>query len=226
MISVVIPVYNEARRLPGLLARLRAEPEAVEVIVVDGGSSDDTPSVAEDSGVSALSTGRGRGQQLAAGAEVAAGDIVLFLHADSHFPAGGLKAITTHLANPEIIGGNFRLIFDGDSDFSRWLTGFYAWIRRLGLYYGDSGIFLRRDVLADIGGIRPIALMEDYDLVRRLEAAGKTVCIDDPPLVTSSRKFEGRHPVVIFCGWLKMHFLFSLGISPDRLAAMYYGEKS
>jgi hypothetical protein len=73
---------------------------------------------------------------------------------------------------PEVVGGNFRLLFEGKDGFSRWLTGFYALIRRLGFYYGDSGIFVRRAALDAIGGVRPIALMEDYDLVRRLRRAG------------------------------------------------------
>lgn len=124
-----------------------------------------------------------------------------------------------------MVGGNFRLLFDGDSGFSRWLTGFYAWIRARGLYYGDSAIFVRRRVYQDLGGLRPLALMEDYDFTRRLERRGKTRCIDDPPLVTSSRRFEGRRPTSIVLGWLKIHALYHLGISPDRLARLYDSER-
>jgi hypothetical protein len=101
------------------------------------------------------------------------------------------------LANPKIIGGNFRLIFDGDTPFSRWLTEFYAWIRSVGLYYCDSGIFVRRSVYEDLGGFRPISVMEDLEFVSRLERFGWTCCIKDPPLITSSRRFERRHPLKI-----------------------------
>ena len=91
------------------------------------------------------------------------------------------------------------------------------------MYYGDSGIFVRRDIYERIGGIRPIALMEDYDFVRRLEKVGPTLCIDDPPLITSSRKFQGRRRFAIVTGWIWIHALWYLGVSPDRLARMYYG---
>ena len=88
--------------------------------------------------------------------------------------------------------------FDGDTAFSRWLTGFCAWIRLLGFYYGDSGIFVRRSVYEALGGFRPLPVIEDWDFVRRLDGFGRTSCIEDPPLVTSSRRFEGRHPLEIF----------------------------
>jgi hypothetical protein len=94
--------------------------------------------------------------------------------------------------DPRLVGGNFRLVFDGASRFSKWLTCFYAQIRWLGFYYGDSGIFVRRRVYDNVGGFRPIALMEDWDFVRRLERSGKTCCIADPALITSSRRFAGR----------------------------------
>ena len=120
-----------------------------------------------------------------------------------------------------IIGGNFRLVFDADTSFSRWLTRFYAGMRSLGFYYGDSGIFVRRSVYEALGGFRPIQLMEDWDFVRRLERFGRTRCIKDPPLVTSSRRFERRHPLEIVYGWVRIHALFWLGVSPDVLVEIY-----
>ncbi|MCH7710682.1 MAG: hypothetical protein IH903_03510, partial [Proteobacteria bacterium] len=140
--------------------------------------------------------------------------------------AGGLAAIEEALSDPRIVGGNFRLHFDGPSGFARWLTGFYAFIRRLGLYYGDSGVFVRRRVYDALGGVRPIALMEDFDFNRRLERAGPTRCIASPPLMTSSRRFEGRHPLAIIWGWLRIHALFTLKASPTRLARLYDSERA
>jgi rSAM/selenodomain-associated transferase 2 len=222
MISIVIPTLNEIEALPRLLATLAGEEEPHEVLVVDGGSGDGTPEVAGRAGAVVLSASRGRGRQIATGAAAACGDILLFLHADSRFPRGGLAALRRGLdASPEAIGGNFRLLFDGDDRFSRWLEGFYGAIRRRGFYYGDSGIFIRRRVFEALGGVRPIALMEDYDLTRRMELSGRTLCIADPPLVTSSRRFRGRHPAAIFWGWVKIHLLYYLGISPERLARLY-----
>lgn len=182
MISVVIPTLNEAGKLPRLLAALRDEPTESKIFIVDGGSGDGTVEIALSQGLRVLQAPRGRGSQLCVGAGRARGDILLFLHADSIFPAGGLLRIDETLsADPGLVGGNFRLVFDGGSGFSRWLTGFYAQIRRLGFYYGDSGIFVRRRVYDALGGFRPIAVMEDWDFVRRLERLGRTCCIAEPP---------------------------------------------
>ena len=226
MISVIIPTLNEAQNLPRLLAALARETAVHEVIVVDGGSQDSTVDVARKFDIQVIESGPGRGVQLRHGADAATGDVLLFLHADSEFPAGGLDRIVENLAtSPDIVGGNFRLLFSGETRFSRWLTRYYAWIRRRGLYYGDSAIFVRRDVYDAIGGVRPIALMEDFDFVRRMERFGRTVCILHPPLVTSSRRFEGRNSVCIVFGLLRIHALYHLGVSPDRLASIYYARR-
>ena len=223
LISVVIPTLNEQAALGRLLQELEADRSAsFETIVSDGGSEDATDFVARGAGATVACGPQGRGQQLATGASVARGDIIWFLHADSRIAPGSLKAIRNAVGRNGATGGNFRLVFDGQDGFSDWLTGFYAWFRRRGLYYGDSGIFIRRDVLDAIGGVRPIALMEDYDLSRRLERHGGTCCIESPALTTSSRKFANRHPAVIFYGWLKMHALYAIGVSPTRLARLYY----
>jgi rSAM/selenodomain-associated transferase 2 len=223
----VIPALNEAAQMPDLLRALRAEPVSREIIVIDGGSTDGTAEAAREAGATlVLSAPRGRGQGIAAGAAAACGEALLFLHADCVFPSGGLVALERLLRErPEVVGGNFRLLFDGEDGFSRWLTGFYALIRRLGFYYGDSGIFVRHAALDAIGGVRPIALMEDYDLVRRLRRAGATVCIAEPPLVTSSRRFAGRHPAAIVLGWVRIHLLYWLGTDPERLALLYDSER-
>jgi rSAM/selenodomain-associated transferase 2 len=226
VISVIVPVLNEAQQLKTLLNALATDPEQHEVLVVDGGSLDGSPEVAQALGARVLTASRGRGQQLAAGADAARGEILLFLHADTVLSRGCMTALRHALGgNTDAIGGNFRLLFDGQRGFDRWLEGFYAWLRSRGIYYGDSGIFLRSCRYREMGGIRPIPIMEDYDLATRMEAAGPTVCIDDPPLTTSSRRFTGRHPLVIFFGWLFIHLLFCLGVPPDRIAHVYDNER-
>jgi rSAM/selenodomain-associated transferase 2 len=225
-ISIIIPTLNEADMLEALLHTLQQEAPDAEIIVADGGSADDTIAIAQRHGVHVLRTARGRGRQLAEGGQAARGDVLLFVHADCRFPPNGLKQIEQILSEDgDIIGGNFRLLFDGGDAFSTWLNGFYRWIRQHGFYYGDSAVFVRHDAYRALGGIRPIALMEDYDFNRRMERFGKTCCIDDPPMVTSSRRFAGRHPAAIVWGWIKIHLLFFLGVSPDTLARIYDSER-
>lgn len=225
-ISVVIPVLNEAPGLGELLGALLDQSQPADITVVDGGSSDGSVELAQSLGVRVMGSERGRGQQLARGAAAATGDVILFLHADSRFPLGGLAAVRNALTKqPTALGGNFRLLFDGSADFDRWLEGFYVWIRSKGFYYGDSGIFVRREWYWRLGGLQPLAVMEDYDLVRRMEAAGPTLCIEEPPLVTSSRRFHGRHPFAIVGGWLMLHLFFHVGLSPHLLARLYDSER-
>ncbi|MBT3914828.1 MAG: glycosyltransferase family 2 protein [Rhodospirillaceae bacterium] len=223
MITVIIPTFNEAGNLKSLLEDLSPQQDGHEIIVADGGSDDETIGIAEEFGAKIIRSDLGRGQQLKAGADHACGKILLFLHADSRFPLDGLAAIEKHLSDePDCVGGNFRLLFDGDTEFSRWLIKFYAWIRKRGIYYGDSGVYVRRGIYIQVGGIKPLALMEDYNFTRRLEKAGPTCCIEEPALITSSRKFEGRRAPAIIWGWLKIHALYHFGVSPEKLAKLYY----
>ena len=220
-ISVIIPALNEAAALPATLAALATQEGAYEIILCDGSSTDGTLDLARDAGAIIITTARGRGQQLRAGAARATGDVLLFLHADTVLAQGAFDAVREALADPAIGGGNFRVVFDGETDFAAWLTRFYGWFRGHGLYYGDSAIFVRRTVYDAIGGVRPLALMEDYDLVRRLERGSRTVCIDDPPVVTSSRRFDSRKPWRIFTQWLVIHALYYARVRPALLARLY-----
>ncbi|MGD1934674.1 MAG: glycosyltransferase family 2 protein [Candidatus Phaeomarinobacter sp.] len=223
--SVIIPTLNEAPRIAGLLERVRADAPDCEIIVVDGGSTDDTAALAAASGATVLQAGRGRGRQLAFGAGEARGNVLVFLHADTVWPAGAFTALRREPSDVDVIGGNIRLVFDGGTRFADWLTDFYAWFRGHGLYYGDSVIFIRRDIYQALGGIRPMPVMEDFDLRQRMERHGGTVCVQDPPIVTSSRRFKNRHPAAIFMHWLVVHGLYYAGLSNGRLIAWVYDSE-
>ena len=130
MISVIIPTLDEAHNLPRLLTALALETMDHEVIVSDGGSNDGTQEIIRRFGAQLIEGPAARGSQLRRGAEIARGDTLFFLHADCQIKPGTLNAINSALAaSPDLIGGNFQLIFDGDDGFSDWLTGFYAWFR-------------------------------------------------------------------------------------------------
>ena len=225
-VSIIIPTLNEASRIARLVRALRVIDPGCEIIVADGGSSDGTLERARDAGALATACERGRGQQLCHGADLATGDVLLFLHADTRLLRGAIDALRRRLADPGLIGGNFRVLFDGGTDFARWLTGFYAWFRRFGFYYGDSAMFVRRSVYEEMGGFRPVDLMEDFDFARRLRRVGRTTCIEEPPVVTSSRRFEGRRAPAIVAGWLLIHALFYLRMKPAVLARLYDSARS
>lgn len=221
-ISIVIPTLNEESNLPLLLASLSDMNSYDEVIVVDGGSYDGTVGIANQFGVKVIETASGRGHQLDVGSEASGGDVLLYIHADSRFDLIGIQKIKHVLQkDSELVGGNFQLLFDGTDDFSKFMNRFYAGIRKLGFYYGDSGIFVRRWVYEHVGGFHHIPIMEDYDFVRRMERFGKTCCIQAPPIITSTRRFKGKNPIQMFWLWGKMHALYNLGISPEVLAKIY-----
>ena len=224
--SVIIPTLNEAHQIGDRISHVRRLNKNAEIIVVDCASTDGTPDIARAAGANVhMSVEPGRGQQLKVGGEVAGGDIIIFLHADTHLPETAFTAIDKELSDGSKIGGNFRILFDGDSDFATWLNDFYAWFRSKGLYYGDSVIFLRRSVYQDLGGIMPYTVMEDFDLSRKMERLGGTVCIEDDPVVTSSRRFKNRHPTAIFAGWCVLHGLYYIGLSTRALGWVYDNKR-
>ncbi|MEE8187878.1 MAG: TIGR04283 family arsenosugar biosynthesis glycosyltransferase [Kiloniellales bacterium] len=224
-ISIIIPVLDEAGRIGPLVRDLLTRNPIPEVLVIDGGSRDATVIEATFAGAHVLKAPRGRGQQLSIGAQAACGDVLLFLHADTRLGNGALSALRRALSDAAVSGGNFRILFDGDDRFSRRLEGLYAWSRRLGLYYGDSAIFVRRNVYDALGGMLPVELMEDFDFSRRLERYGGTICIVDPPVTSSSRRFQGRRPVSIVIVWLWIHLLYYLKVRPATLAGLYDSER-
>lgn len=177
MLSVVVPTLNAARTLPGALAPLV---EGVlrglvkEVLVVDGGSEDDTVAVAEEAGATILRSARGRGVQLAAGAGAARGEAFLFLHADTQLSTGWVDEAGAFLAGPRgrTSAAAFAFAFDDDRPAARAVA---AWVdvrcAVFGLPYGDQGLILSRSLYDAVGGYRPLPLMEDVDLIRRLGRA-------------------------------------------------------
>ncbi len=220
MLSVIIPTFNEAHSIGETLKRVAALRGDVEVILVDGGSVDGTVEVARRRGVKVMTAAPGRGSQMHAGASVARGSALLFLHVDTHpAPDAGERAMEA-LREPETVSGNFSVRFDGDGRAARFLTWLYPQLRKLGLCYGDSAIFVRREAYDEIGGFRPHPIFEDLDLVRRLRRRGRVVHLP-AIVVTSSRRFEDRRFSLTFARWASLQVLYWLGVPPRALNRLY-----
>jgi uncharacterized protein len=218
LVSVVVPVLDEARALPALLDHLAALEGRFETIVVDGGSADGSAGIAaaHRSAPLVLRAEGGRARQMNTGAAAAGGDPIVFLHADTRLPAGAYSALTTSAAD----GGNFAIRFDGGDRFSRVLGAWYRVQRRLGAYYGDSAIWLRRRAFVALGGFRELPIMDDYDLARRLERGFRTACLPGP-VVTSARRWRALGIPRTVLSWVVIRCLFLAGVSPARLARLY-----
>jgi rSAM/selenodomain-associated transferase 2 len=222
LISVVVPALDEARALPALLDRLAALDGRWDIVVCDGGSRDGTPELAAAHAArpKVVRGPRGRGAQMNAGACAARGEALVFLHADTRLPDGAYAELDRALADPAVLGGNFALRFDGGDRFSRVLGAWYALQRRAGVYYGDSAIWLRRTSFERLGGFRALPIMEDHDLVRRLECAGRTACLRGPA-VTSARRWKRLGLPRTIASWVLIRWLFIAGAPPARLVRMY-----
>ena len=220
MISIIIPALNEAATLERTLAAVMQIDGDKEVIVVDGGSDDATAEIAARCGAMVIKAERGRGLQMDAGASLARGDVLWFVHADSIPPGESIREIEHALEDPRVTSGNFSIVFEGSTIAARHLTWTYPRLRMLGLYYGDAGIFVRRSAYDEVGGFRPYPLFEDLDLVKRLKRHGRFVNLRCR-LIASSRRFENKSYGRVWAIWIVLQLLFWFGVSPNRLARWY-----
>ena len=217
-VSVVIPVLNDAASLRRLLDDLRDT--NFEIVVVDGGSDDDSLSVA--SGVGRVVSGpRGRGNQMAVGVGAAKGDWLWFMHADTRLSPRVIAALLDRLDKPR--WGFFSVRLDGRSRAYRMIERAMSWRSAAsGIATGDQGIFVHRELLDAVGGVPRQPLLEDVELCRRLRRLAKPVVLWEP-LVTSSRRWE-RHGIartILVMWWLRLCYF--AGADPNSLARQYYG---
>lgn len=219
-ISIIIPTLNESESIGKTLTAVSQLTIPVEVIAVDGGSDDDTQKLARSYGARVVSSERGRGAQMHRGASVALGDVFWFLHADSVVPANAADLIRETLTDNGVIAGNFEVHFDGKSAAARFMTWLYPQLRRLGLCYGDSAIFVRRGAYQESGGFDSLPIFEDLDLLRRLRGKGRFVHLP-ATVVTSARRFTGRSFITTFIRWIALQLLYSAGLNPRRLGRLY-----
>ena len=224
-LSVIIPTLNAAEPLKLVLAALRRAQSvglAVELIVADGGSQDETGAIATHYGARIVPGGPGRGMQLASGAREAAGAWLFFLHADTLPGPGWADAVRTFMCEPsnDEKAAVFRFVLDDRAVQARRLEALVAWrCRVLGLPYGDQGLLISRSFYHRLGGFRPIPLMEDVDIVRRI---GRTrLVLLDAPAITSASRYRQD-------GWIRRPLrnlsclsLYYLGVPPQLIARLY-----
>lgn len=218
--SIIIPTLNEEDHLPGCLESIRSL--QAEVIVVDGGSSDRTCQIAQYYGARLLHSRCGRGVQMRAGVEIASGDTLFFLHADSRLSADAVRLLTDIVNNRSFTLGTFRLRLDGSSMLYR----IYEWFTRfdsIWTSFGDQGIVIRHELYDRLGGFPDWPLLEDVALLQ----LGRRNSIVHPlqaEILTSARRFE-RTGIVrqqLRNGRILLRYL--LGVSPASLAREYLSE--
>lgn len=219
-ISIIIPTFDEEGSIGETLRSLQHF-ENAEIIVVDGGSTDATVLIADDYPVKILHAPRGRGSQLSVGGAAASGALLWFLHADTRPAPDAVEQIKRALANPRVAGGNFTIRFDGKKRAAKFLTWLYPKLRKLGLIYGDSAIFTRREVYQKTGGFKSFPIFEDLDFVERLKKEGEIVTLS-AVVVTSSRRFENKRFILVFTHWMILQGLYWLGVSPYKLIKIYF----
>ena len=230
-LSIIIPVLNEAKELPGLLDHLvPLRACGSEVIVVDGGSEDGSQQIASRAGAQVICAERGRARQMNAGAAVAQGDVLLFLHADTLLPLGAGQAIEAAVRRSgrayeypqgEYAWGHFDVCINGRSFMLRVVAGLMNWRSRLtGIATGDQAMFVTRRAFESVGGFPEQPLMEDIELSRRLLALSRPICLMDR-VVTSGRRWE-THGVwkTIWLMW-RLRWLYWRGVSAAELARSY-----
>ncbi|MEO5702344.1 MAG: TIGR04283 family arsenosugar biosynthesis glycosyltransferase [Gammaproteobacteria bacterium] len=222
-ISIIIPSWNEAEDIATTLSALQhLRDKSVEIIVADGGSRDPTVALAQPLVDLLIHTGRGRAQQMNAGAGRANGNILLFLHADTRLPEHAHQLVAEGLAKTGRGWGRFDVRLSGRHPLLRLVERMMNWRSRWsGIATGDQALFVRRDWFENVGGFPVLPLMEDIALSRKLKRMGMPLCLHER-VTTSSRRWE-RNGILrtILLMW-RLRLAYALGADPQRLADKYY----
>ena len=223
-ISIIVPTLNEAANLPMLQPAANA---VKELIVVDGGSTDDTVQIAQDLDFKVIEQvgSGGRGVQLNTGAENASAPLILFLHADTQLPLGFQDAVIRCRSNSETVLGAFSLKIDGGNTAIRFIAK-CANIRSrfLQIPYGDQSFFLRKNTFTDLGGFPELPIMEDFIFVSQAKKRGKIITLPQT-VSTSARRWQRLGPVRTTLINQLVILGYYLGIKPKKLAAFYRKKK-
>jgi len=220
-LSIIIPALNEADRIGGALAALAPlRAGGVEVVVVDGGSSDATVQIAQPSADRIVTAARGRARQMNAGAAVARGDVLLFLHADSTLPPDADRLVLDALAGSNRVWGRFDVAIDGPASLGVVAMMMNIRSRLTGIATGDQAMFVNRAAFAAAGGVPEIELMEDIALSRRLKTFGPPLCLQQR-VVTSGRRWQQRGILRTILLMWRLRLAYFFGAQPAALARQY-----
>jgi rSAM/selenodomain-associated transferase 2 len=220
-ISIIIPVLNEETFILKTLKNLRQN-EAIEVIVVDGGSKDNTVQLVQNMGIKIIKlTQASRSLQMNQGALLATGNILLFLHADTILPQGYDELILNGFSNSKIVGGAFKLKIDLSLFSLRLIEILVNWRSQIfSIPYGDQGIFVKTSVFREIGGFTNLPIMEDFEFMQKLNKRGKIIIVS-AKVVTSGRRWQKLGVVKTTLINQLIILGYYLGISPQKLVRWY-----
>jgi len=219
-IAIIIPVFNEAENLPKLL-RMLSSLDADEIVLVDGGSQDDSQILLGRSPFRWLQSDKGRAAQMNAGADVCESNTILFLHADTVVDNSAIVSIRDAMTDHKVVGGRFDLKLSGAHFALRlieWMINLRSRLTKIST--GDQAMFVRQSVFEELGGFSNQPLMEDIELSRRLKQKGKVACLREK-ITTSSRRWEQFGLIKTTILMWKLRFLYWIGISPNYLAQIY-----
>lgn len=224
LISIIIPTLNEEGNIKAVINSIQSH--NIEIILVDGGSEDQTLLIAKSLDIKVVVSSPGRANQMNTGAMVASGEILLFLHADTRLPTGFDEMVRRTLAKPGIIAGAFALQIDAPDWGLRLVEFGVKWRSHLWqMPYGDQAIFLTKDVFQKVGNFPQIPIMEDFELMRKLKSLGKIYLLPTP-VITSPRRWlkKGILQTTILNQIIVIAYL--LGVSPNCICNWYRQERS
>lgn len=222
MISVIVPIKNEPPETARGFARFADAREESELLVADGGGDERTREAFREAGARVLSLPGTRGARLAEAAAAAQGDVLFFLHADSRPPDDALVLIARSLGRGAEAGA-FSLAYEGADRRMRWIAWWANRRSRLGMPFGDQGIFCRRRAYERAGGFRDLPICDDLDLVRRLRRAGPFVVLPEKT-VTSPRRYREVGALRQVLRTWRVLLGYYAGVSPETLTRWYEGR--
>lgn len=221
-LSIIVPMLDEATQLPELFAHvLPLQRAGCEVIFADGGSRDGSARLAEVAGFAVVQTERGRARQMNAGAALANGEVLLFLHTDTRLPQGALHHITQVIEANDRCWGRFDVRISGRPFMLRVVSSMMNWRSRLtGIATGDQAMFVRRDVFEQLRGFPEQPLMEDIEMSKRLKALSRPACIA-ACVLTSGRRWETRGVWRTIVLMWRLRWAYWRGADAAKLAGLY-----